>query len=365
MYISAIDTLECLEDGDTIVPGMSFALPEGVGTTQYYNPNNQQVTPDYAALYKAGTPIIIYPTCYSSGKGVFIEPVDKSWQWYINSPESEENRILDSVGSTTVRDARFEASTYTISGKTYPCLKITQNLASSTNLNDVIIYCKFTYNGMTITCHATISVKETTGDLYEVLISCLNDKDESDTVLDNDNETLTLTAYLQCNGVTVTTGTGEFTWKRATASGDVNASGTTGAKIYTTEGSNFANNKIELADAAIQGTEEYFAEIVYNGVTYRGGIQVADVHDPYFIEIGRSTTSTLIKESQEVTYTPQVFSRSTGKSDSGWTFAFRATNDNDYTYQQSGVSEFSVSGKDVKKYGQIHVHITATKDVNS
>ncbi len=42
MNISQIDTLEAIIDGDTIVPGMSFVLPAGVGTTQYYNPSTKK-----------------------------------------------------------------------------------------------------------------------------------------------------------------------------------------------------------------------------------------------------------------------------------------------------------------------------------
>ena len=35
MDISAIDTLEAIIDGDTVVPGMNFVLPAGIGKTQY------------------------------------------------------------------------------------------------------------------------------------------------------------------------------------------------------------------------------------------------------------------------------------------------------------------------------------------
>lgn len=48
MDISAIDTLEAIVDGDTIVPGMNFVLPSGVGKTQYYNPSTKVCTPDYS-----------------------------------------------------------------------------------------------------------------------------------------------------------------------------------------------------------------------------------------------------------------------------------------------------------------------------
>jgi hypothetical protein len=357
MNISAIDTLECIADGDTIVPGMSYALPAGVGTTQYYNPSDNSVTPSYTSA----NPVILYPTCYSSGKGTYIEPDANSYQWYLNSPQSEENRILDSKGATTTRDARFEASTYTVSGKTFPCLKIVDNLASSTNLNDVLIYCTFTYGGLSVTCHGTIAVKETTGDLYNVLINCVNTEGLNDTVIDYDTEYLALTASLQNNGVTVSDATGAVKWLRATAAGNTQVTHTTGvSEISTTGNTKLTDDKLVLYDAAVEGVEEYFAEVVYNGITYRSGIQVADIHDPYYIEIGRNLTSSLVKESQEVVYTPSVINRSTGKAESGWTFTFLATDHNGYSVQQSGVTTFKISGADIKKYGTICVHITAT-----
>ncbi len=362
MNISAIDTLECIADGDTIVPGMSFALPVGVGTTQYYNPSDNSVTPSYSAA----NPVIIYPTCYSSGKGVFIEPDANSWQWYLNSPQSEENRILDSAGSSTSRDARFVAGTYTTgtttTSNTFPCLKIVGNIASDKNLSDTLIYCTFTYNGLKVTCHGTISVKETTGELYNVLINCVNSENVSDTIIDNDTEYLVLTAYLQNNGVTVSDASGAVKWLRATPEGSTVVENETGVhEISKTGNTKLTDDRLVLYDAAVEGVEEYFAEITYNGVTYRGGIQVSDIHDPYYIEIGRNLTSSLVKESEEVVYTPSVINRSTGKAESGWAFTFLATDHNGYSYQQSSVTTFKVSGADIKKYGKICVHISATK----
>lgn len=368
MNISAIDVLELIDDGDTVVPGMTFALPEGVGTTQYFNPSTNKVTPDYAQLHDSGTPIRIYPTCYSSRKGAFIQPDTDTVKWYLNSTASEENRILPSGGTENdtshalSTDERFEISTYSVSGNTYPCLVIKGNLASTTNLTDVLIYCQFTYNNLTITCHATISVKETTGDLYQVLISSISENGMSDTVIDNEGEWLRLTAYLQLNGETVKDVSGTFNWLRATTTGNEVVSHVAGkTAISTQDGSSVKNNVLTLYESGVQGVEEYFAEIAYGNTTYRGSIQVSDVREPYYIEIGRNLVSSFVKESQTVVYTPSVYQRKNGQIDSGWSFTFRCTDDNDFSQQESGDS-FEVSGQKVKQYGTLHVHITATKD---
>lgn len=356
--------MECVADGDTIVPGMTFALPVGIGTTQYFNPSSNEVSPDYTKLE---TKILVYPTCYSSGKGVFIEPDAGSWQWYINSPESEDNALLATKGVTSgvTKDARFEASSYTISGKTFPALKIVGNLASEDNPNDVVLYCKFTYGGMSITCHATIAVKETTGSLYEVVISCMNNNNQSDTVIDNATEYLVLSAFLQRNGVAVAV-TNTWKWLHATTTGNVEVV----HKADQTEISGEKNYMLKLYDAGVEGNEEYFAEIDYNGVTYRKGIQVADVHDPYYIELGRDVTSTLIKETQDVTYSPTVYNRSTGKVETkyAWSYAFAATDNDGNTVSQQAAGKgttFTVHGSDVKKYGSLTVRITATAATSS
>lgn len=75
--------------------------------------------------------------------------------------------------------------------------------------------------------------------------------------------------------------TGSWGWKKATSGGLVTVSHVPGV----TELSN-TNKTLKLYDGAIEGTEEYFACVTHNGVTYQKGIQVSDTHDPFILILG-------------------------------------------------------------------------------
>jgi hypothetical protein len=354
MEISAIDTLEVLVDGDTIVPGMQFVLPAGVGKTQYYNPSTGACTPDYT---QASKQIILYPSCYSSQKGKYIVPDAGSHQWYLDNPDSVSAQILTAPGGTVVEayQDRFAVTQYTVNNQTFPALKIIGNLAAADSLNDVVLYCKFTYQGMSETCHGTIGIRESVGNLFDILLIALNEQGQNDTVIDNDSEYITINASLQDSGVDVAA-TGSWSWMRATAAGMVSVTHVAGL----TELSN--NNKnLKLYDGAIEGTEEYFAIVVHNGITYRKGIQVSDTHDPYYINIGRSTLSNLIPETATVTYTPSVLARSSGAVQTGWSFSYVLRDNLGNTLRNGQGNTFSVTGAEARDNGGLIVFITATK----
>lgn len=354
MEISAIDTLEAILDGDTIVPGMNFVLPAGVGKTQYYNPSTNTCTPDYT---KAANQIQLYPYCYSSGTGKFIIPDANSYMWYLNDPNSASAEILAAPGGAVASKfaSMFQKTTYTVNGQTFPALKIIGNFASAGSLNDAVIYFKGTFNGLEVTCHGDIGVKESVGDLFDILINCVNEDGVNDTVIDNDSEYLVLTAELQNNGASVAA-SGAWSWMRATASGLVAVSNTSGV----TELSN-SNKTLKLYDPAVEGTEEYFACVTHNSVNYKKGIQVSDTHDPYFINIGRSTASNMVKEGDTVTYTPSVVARSGLKVQTGWAFTFTLRDHTGATIRTATGKTLTVTGTEVMEKGGINVHITATK----
>lgn len=355
MNISAIDTLEAIVDGDTIVPGMSVVLPSGVGTTQYYNPSTGACTPDYG---KEANRIVLYPTNYSSANGKFLVPDTGTEQWYYDNPESDSAKILTAAGGTVASawSSLFAVTTYTVNNQTFPALKIIGNLASADSLNDVKIYCRAQYNGMEVLCHYTISVKETVGSLFDILINCVNEEGANDTVIDNDSEYLVLTADFQDAGASVSP-TGAYSWKKATADGLVAVSHSAGVTEISNSG-----KTLKLYDAAIEGTEEYFCCVTHNGLEYLKGIQVSDTHDPYYILIGRSSQSNMVKKSESVTYTPSVIARSTRVVQTGWSFSFRVL-DNSGTTQKtaSNATSFTVTGEEVHSYNGTNVHITATK----
>ncbi|EJX03098.1 hypothetical protein EVA_08789 [gut metagenome] len=354
MNISAIDTLEAILDGDTIVPGMSFVLPAGVGTTQYYNPSTETCTPDYTIPKNQ---IMLYPTNYSSANGRYMAPDVNSEQWFFDNLDSEAAQILTAPGGTVVAKyaTLFAKSTYKVNNQTFPALKIIGNLASKDSLNDVKIYCRCKINGMIVTCNAPISIKETVGSYFDIVINCVNEEGMNDTVIDSSTEFLQVTADFQDAGVSVVP-TGGFSWKRATSNGLEEVT----HKAGVTELSN-SNKVLKLFDDAIQGTEEYFCQVVHNSHTYLKALQVSDTHEPYFIAIGRNINTNLVKEDDTVVYTPSVLARSTRTKQNGWTFTFTIYDNKGAVKKSGSGATFTVTGKEVHSWEGTNVHIKATK----
>lgn len=354
MDISAIDTLEAIIDGDTVVPGMNFVLPAGIGKTQYYNPSTKACTPDYT---KAANQIIIYPACYSSGSGKFLIPSSADMMWYYDDPNTTAAQILAAKGGAIADKYKtlFQKTTYTVNNQTFPALKIIGNLAAADSLNDVSIYFKSKFNDMEITCHGTIAIKESVGSLFDILINCVNEDGVNDTVIDNDSEYLVLTASLQDSGLDMAA-TGSWGWKKATSGGLVTVSHVPGV----TELSN-TNKTLKLYDGAIEGTEEYFACVTHNGVTYQKGIQVSDTHDPFYINIGRNQASNMVKESDTIVYTPSVLARSSRAVQAGWSFSFTLRDNSGNTVRSATAQTFQVTGSEVHAKAGLITHIIARK----
>ncbi len=346
---SAIDTLVAIVDGDTIVPGMGVVLPTGVGLTQYYDPETTDVTPNYA-----NTPIMFYPQCYSSASGKFVVPT--TGKWYKGNPEASGALILD-IANTAVESGYssvFEKSSYTVNGLVFPALKIKGNLASSTNLNDVPIYFKGEFNGIECMCNGEVKVVSTTGKEFDILINCVNEDGNPDTVIDNDSEKLELTPQLQCNGVTQATSSSNWTWYR----GSVAAANKVTHSAGVTE---LSGEVLTLYDGGVEGTEEYIAVYKDSSREIRKHIQVSDTHDPYYIDIGRSTNSNQVHSTDTVKHTPSVIKRTDGTIVSSAKFTFNVySEDGTYDVTQANVTSYTVSGADVKNYGGLHVRITCS-----
>lgn len=356
MDISAIDTLEAIVDGDTIVPGMGYVMPSGTkSTTQYYNPSTKNCTPNYT---KSENQIILYPENYSSLEGKFIKPADASWQWFYKNPESDEAKILDAPGGNIVAkfSSLFAKTTYEVNNITYPALKIIGNLASSDNLTDANIYCKCTCNGIDVLSKGVISIKQSVGDAFEVVINTVNEQGANDTVIDNDNEYLVMTADFENAGLSVNP-TGSYSWKKLTSSGLIDISNVSGVTEISNSG-----KTLKLFDAAVSGTEEYFAVVTHNSQTYMKGQMVSDTHDPYYINPGRNLKSNMIKKTDTVIYTPAVLNRSTRAVQTGWTFSFSAIDNAGTTKQSaSGATSFTITGENVHSWNGCNTHITAHK----
>ena len=357
--ISAIDHLECIIDGDTLVPGMGYVLPTGVGLTQFVNISG--TSPVSTPSYK-DHPISLYPQVYSSSTGKMLVPDPGTIQWFVGNPEVSANAILTTPGTASVKgsfNSVFAVGSTTVNGQTFPALRVIGNLYGNLcQFGDITIYARASYNGIQVTSHANLKVQQSVGEIYAVLIDSVNEDGASDTVIDNDSELLQLTAHLQVNGGDVTTSS-SWKWFHADNSGAlVEVTHVPGV----TEISGNKNQKLTIYDAAVDGTDEYFARITHNGATHTAGITLYDTHDPYYINLGRSQNSNVVRPTDTLEYNPSVIRRSDGTVQSGWNFQYRA-----YTMAGSPVgstvtgSKYTVSGATVKDNGGLTIRISATK----
>lgn len=354
---SAIDTLIGIVDGDTLVPGMGLRMPEGISRTIYYNPSTKTFTPDHSSL---STHVLIYPHVYSSATGKYLVPDSGTSVWYLGSIGT--TTAMNEPGSSNVGAAwqsRFRMTTVTDSTNTYPALEIIGNPVDPTNLCDLVIYLQAKFNGIPCTCHVEFPVRESVGDIFEVVISPssmdgTHNSIPGDTVIDNDTEFLFLRAQLMNNGVNVTAGA-TYTWGKITSSGFTPVAHQSGVSEISDSG-----KLLTLYDAAVEGTEEYCCQVSYNGNVYRGTIQVSDTHDPFYISLGRSQSSNLVKEGQTVTYTPSVVKRQGSVVQSGWSFSYVTHNSEGVVVKSGSGTTYSITYDELKTNGELTTIITAT-----
>lgn len=127
-------------------------------------------------------------------------------------------------------------------------------------------------------------------------------------MLSNDNDWIQYTANLQRSGLNVDGA--QYQWQR-------NENGTwknmtTIASIQEVNG-----NVLKLYNAGVEGSELFRCLANYNNQTYIGTAEATDIHDPFYIDIGRSIPSQSVNVGQTVTYNPKVYERATGKLSEG------------------------------------------------
>lgn len=345
--IYAVESLESYVDGDTIMPdtGYSF-VTAGQAAEQYYNPSTQACTPDWS---NAANQFIIYPRPFSSLQAKHVAPDSVGMQWYANSI-TDAGAILDSNGAVKSSWAsKVQKTTIEADGVTYPALKVIGNFASSSNLNTTNLYFVSTCNGITVTCKFPIYLRESTGDAFDINVTALN----GDFVIDNDTDKIVVTAGFSNAGVAVSLDASAWSFKKSTDAGLVNVSNVVGVTEIN-------GNVLTLYDGAVEGQEEYYACATYNGKTYMKGFVTSDTHDPYYIDKGKSQAGTILKESENMTYTPKVRKRSDNSEVTGYYFKFTMrTNAGVVIDSDSNVASHTVTGTTVKTNKGVTVQISA------
>lgn len=347
--ISAIDELYAYEDGDNITPGMGVKWANGetgLGLQQYWNPTTKQVI----ATDFSKHPVILFPKPYSSRLGNFVLPETKGQQWYLGNITDEGGILQDGAVKDSRKDT-FEVTIVVMNGMTMPALKIKANLASEADHTDKYIYYRSSYDGKGFTCQQLIPIQESVGDTMKLICTVEGEDGSGDEVLSNDNDWVKLTCALQRAGINVEGVS--YVWQRL-SSGVWNDCKTIDAMQEVNGAS------IKLYNAGVEGTELFRCKATYDGKDYYHVHEVSDVHDPFYIIMGRSQASPAVSDGQTVTYNPKVYDRASGKVSEGWTFDFTITDHEGNIL--SDLTKDNLTYANIKKYEDISVRCKASRN---
>lgn len=346
--INKIKHFYSFEDGDTITPGMGVKIDTGYGLQEYIDPNSGEVIATKFKEHNA----TLFPQAYSSKKGAMIVPETEGQQWYYNVI-SDEGAILS---NGKVKDSfadRFAVGSVEMNGNTFPALIIKGQLSSLQNPNDKYIYYVSSYQGRQFTCQKLIQVQKALGEACQVLISVEGASGSGDEVLSNDNDWILYTVNLQRTGISITSGVTVKFQKLV---------GSTWQDCKTIEGDiEIGSNTMKLYDAAVDGSEQYRAEVTYNERKYYGLMNPTDEHDPFYIEDGCNISGDAVRDEETVTFNPVVYDRKTGEVSTGWAFTYtlfeRLTGNiiEDVTLQ-------TLTGVNIRKKKGINVRIEASRE---
>lgn len=358
--VSTIKTLYAYEDGDTITPKMGVQIATGHGLQQFYNAETWNVTNTNFADF----PPTLFPQPYSSKAGAVVVPA-AGGQWYFNNI-ADNAGILDANGAVKSAFAdRFEVTTVTMNGKTFPALTIKANLVNITNRigTDIYIYYVGQYGGKQFTCEQCIPVQSVVGDAYQLMVSVTGANGLGDEVLSDDNDYILYTASLQMmsTGTDIAAAVISFEhFSNGVWSAVTNNTGVTEV--------NTANKALKLYEAAVDGSELYRVKAIYNGDTWYQLLNPTDEHDPYYIVDGCSIDGDTVKRSDTVTFNPKVYKRHNGMNEEdedvttseGWTFTYSLV------AQRTGtvITDFNQNGitfDRLNAHGGIAVRIQASR----
>lgn len=294
--------------------------------------------------------MLLYPQAYSSKAGTVVVPETAGQQWYYGNI-TDEGGILSGGKVKEKYASLFEAATVEANGKTFPALKIVGNLATEADHSDKYIYYKSSYQGKDFTCQQLIPIQESVGDSLRVLITCAGADGSGDNVLSADNDWVQFTASLQRSGVTVTDGV-TYQWQRYVGGAWTDME--TVDALFTVSGAS-----LKCFDAGVEGVELFRCVATYGGQQYMGSCEATDIHDPFYVEPGRSIPRQSVLPGETVTYSPKVYERATGAEQDGWTFAYSFV-DND-GQALDDLTKDNLTYANIAKHGGFAVRIEASK----
>lgn len=297
--VSGSAQIKFIRQGDSI----ASMLISTAALQQSVNQSTGIINPDWTVV--ANQPII-YPRVVSQLSGSLITDLSNP-VWKYNGT------ALVFVGGKT-SDGNFETTTYTISGKAIPALKILKNIMSDASQNALISFtCNVTTGGLITSVSADIPVARTevSGEVYQGYISATNGG-----IVDDLNAATILTAALNKGGTGVTTGLA-YAWYYNTPSD-------TDAVQDNWQPLNKTTKSITVTRDEVDTIKVFKCDFsVESTVVFSAFFEVRDESDPLYILPNPDQKDELLSSYQQsITYTPKVRRRGQSTDESGWSFAY-------------------------------------------
>lgn len=353
MNISATRSLFAYDNGDTITPAMGVEIAAGNGLSQFWDSDkNEVIATDFKKVNAK-----LFPQPFSSRQGIVIVP--ESGDWLYNSPSGtpltfDANGKCTTAGLTTI----FELTEVVSNGKTFPALKIVDNLATAADHTDKYIYYKGVYKSLNFTCQQLIPIQSASTADCDILISCQGPGNvDGDNILSNGVDYVKMIPYLQRAGKNITSGV-TYTWQRLVNGTWTNVSNVSGQTVI-----NNTDHSLTVYEAAVYGTEHFRCVAVCDGKTYYKVQEVSDIQDPYYIVDGCTATDSL-QPGETAKFTPVVYNRANNVRDTGhtWTFTYTVYRMPEGTVFKTGSgATFNLTYDDIESAGgKVSVRINAT-----
>ena len=301
-----------------------------------------QCTPDWAV---AENQPVIYLSLMSGGD--YVTPDDTGYTWEYNGTAIT---WLSSADDAISSDGRFQKTTYNVSGKTMPAIRIIQNLASSDNVNvDVITFRgQKTISSAGIPFSATIDIRITEWVNGGYMGTLTFEDGLTDITADNSSVTIIPALYNDAGAVPKTEG-GVSRWNVKWYLNDtqiVTADPT--ASAYQ-DGINLVVTEAAVTDYATVRCEFYTVEGTEETLVFTAHEGIDDTQDPEYMYVEYATGSgnaASLRTGGSVTFNIWIGTMTDPTPASGWAYKVKILDAKGdvYTDPITGISNADAEG---------------------
>jgi hypothetical protein len=334
-------TISFVRQGDHLQACLMADIP----LVQYLKKGTTTVMPDWTVASAQPT---IYPVVRSSLSDTRISPIADTEEWKLGGVVIPFGTDGLSLAFGNIAAGMFKKSRKAMDGDTQvPCLTLCKNLVLMDAGNTRVEFSAQCNTGflMGVTASIDIRLEEVDGDPYVGYIS-VNDGG----VIDDNTETLTLTANLMRGG-SAATGSITYRWFKASGNSWIDTGKT--SKSITITGDDIATQELYRVEMSFLDTAVATATL-----------PVYDERDPLIVVSNPDGEEVLSDTRKQIIYTPSVQRRGdvNRQALAGYSFSYMLTNSRADVIATHSGSSFTVTyAHGISAGGDMSLNITASK----